>query len=205
MKTSIKILGVHVDQELNWNKQVAEVNKKARYSSRKLQRVNHLLPLKSKLLLYNSLVATHFNYADTVWGGLSQQNKNKLQRTQNSIAKSILGMKNRESSESALRKANLLTLDMKRKVHEAVYTHKALSGKLPEAITERYKQHTSRNNFRSADKQILTVPKHSKESFKRSPIYRTIQVWNSVPAEMKKAETSTFKRNYQAYLQSLKH
>lgn len=202
LKTSIKILGVHLDQELNWNKQVAEVNKKARYSSRKLQRINHLLPFKSRLLLYNSLVAPHFNYADTVWGGCNQQNKNKLQRTQNSVVKSIIGMKNRESSEEALKKTNLLTLERKRKVHEAVYTHKALAGKLPAAVTEHYNQHTSLKNFRSADRQILTVPRHSKENFKNSPIYRTINTWNSVPPNLKKAETTTFKHNYQAYLQN---
>ena len=68
-KTSIKILGVHLDQNLSWDKQVNEVNKKAKYSARNLQRINMLIPLKSRLLLYNSLVASHLNYADTVWAG----------------------------------------------------------------------------------------------------------------------------------------
>ena len=93
LKTSIKILGVHLDQQLNWSKQVQEVNKKAKYAVRNLRRVNHIIPMKSRLLLYNSLVASHLNYADTVWAGCNKQDQNKLQRTQNLAVKSILGMR----------------------------------------------------------------------------------------------------------------
>ena len=68
-KSSIKVLGVYLDTELNWNRQINEVNKKARFAARNLQRTNHILAFKQRLVLYNSLVAAHFNYADTVWGG----------------------------------------------------------------------------------------------------------------------------------------
>ena len=73
LKTVIKVLGVHLDEELNWNNQVNAVNKKARYAAINLNRVNQLLPFKSRMTLYNGLVASHFNYADTVWAGCSYQ------------------------------------------------------------------------------------------------------------------------------------
>jgi archaellum component FlaF (FlaF/FlaG flagellin family) len=41
-KSSVKVLGIHLDDQLNWNKQVNEVNKKARYASRNLQRTFHI-------------------------------------------------------------------------------------------------------------------------------------------------------------------
>ena len=68
-KSSIKVLGIHLDNELNWTKQVNEVNKRARFAARNLQRTAHILPFKPRLTLYNSLIASHFNYGDTVWGG----------------------------------------------------------------------------------------------------------------------------------------
>ena len=37
LKDSIKILGVHLDHQLNWSKQVQEVNRKANYAVRNLQ------------------------------------------------------------------------------------------------------------------------------------------------------------------------
>ena len=76
LQKSIKVLGINIDNELNWDKQVNAVNKKAKYSVYNLSRVNHLLPLKTCLILYNSLVAPHFSYTDTVWGGCSRKNKN---------------------------------------------------------------------------------------------------------------------------------
>ena len=37
LKSSIKILGVHLDEELNWNRHTNEVNKRARYAARNLR------------------------------------------------------------------------------------------------------------------------------------------------------------------------
>ena len=111
---------------MNWNRQINEVNKKARNATINLQRINQLLPFKSRMILYNSLVASHFSYADTVWAGCSTKNQNKLQRTQNMAVKSMLGLKRDASSETALKKANLLPLNQKRKIHEAVYINMVL-------------------------------------------------------------------------------
>ena len=199
LKTVIKVLGVHLDEELNWNNQVNAVNKKARYAAINLNRVNQLLPFKSRMTLYNCLVASHFNYADTVWAGCSLSNQQKLQRTQNMAVKSMLGLKRRESSEQALKTANLLSLNEKRKIHEAVYIHKGLAGKLPTAISDEYKQHYSLKNNRSADRRILRIPKHKTQQYENSPLYRTIKTWNSIPQDIKNTET-TFKQTYQRHL-----
>ena len=166
-----------------------------------LNRVNQLLPMKSALMLYNSLVASHFNYVDTVWAGCSSKNKSKLQRTQNSAIKSILGMKRSDPSSEAIKKSNLLTLEEKRKVHEGVYAYKAINGILPVSITDQYKQQQPQLNHRSAERKILDIPKHKTEHYKSSPFYRTIATWNSIPRDIKETETSTtFKNRYQAYL-----
>ena len=80
----------------------------------------------------------------------------------------MLGLKKRESSTLALKSANLLNLNDKRKIHEAVYIKKGLAGKLPIAICEEYNQHQSRKNNRSADKMLLTIPKHKSQQYENS-------------------------------------
>ena len=122
---SIKILGIYIDEQLNWNEHVQKVRNKATNSIRNLNRINHLIPMKHKMLLYNSLVASHYNYVDTVWSGCGKINEKRLQLTQNFAAMSILGLKKHTSATDALQTLKLLTL------HEAVYVHKALNGKLP--------------------------------------------------------------------------
>jgi hypothetical protein len=200
LQTSIKVLGIHIDNELNWNTQVHAVNKKAKLAARNLNRVNNLVPTKSAILLYNSLVATHFNYADTVWSGCGSKNRNKLQRTQNSAVKSLLGRSKRDSTRDALKDANLLPLQAKREIHEGVYAYKALNGKQPAAVCRRYQQQYSLMQNRSAARKILTIPIHKTEKYKDSPIYRTLTTWNSVPQDLKEAGTQqTFKQRLQAH------
>ena len=202
-KASIKILGVFVDQKLNWKKQIQEVNKKAKYAARNLQRINNLVPLRSRLLLYNSLVASHLKYADTVWAGCDVADKQKLQRTQNLAVKSILGMKKYDSASEALKKAKLLPLDHKQKIHEAVYIHKGLAHKLPSPICDQYNQLKPQStSSRSIDQQLLNIHSHKTEKYKHSPLYRTIKIWNSIPLNIKTIEnSSTFKKNLQQHFQ----
>ena len=187
----IKVLGIHLDNEMNWNKQVKEVNKRAKFAVRNLNRVNQLLPLKSSVLLYNSLVACHLNYVDTVWAGCGEFNKNKLQRTQNCAAKSLLGMSKHESATIALKKTQLLPLDEKIKIHEAVYAYKSINGISPDAICKRYTEHKSLIDNRSTSRQILKIPRHKNEFYKNSPLYRTIRTWNAVPQEIKESSSAT--------------
>ena len=204
LKESIKILGVHLDHKLNWSKHVQEVNKKANYAVRNLQRVNMLIPFKPRILLYNSLIASHFNYADTVWAGCSMKDQNKLQRTQNLAVKSILGMRKNESARDALKTAKLLPLAEKRKIHEGVFIHKGLQNKLPLSVCKQYAQHKTSNNSRSSERKILGIPPHKSEKFKSSPLYRTITTWNSIPQKIKEIENmDTFKRNYQKHCQEV--
>ena len=103
--------------------------------------------------------------------------------------KSMLGLKRLDSSDEALKTANLLTLDQKRKVHEAVYIQKGLTGKLPAAVCREYKEYLPLRNNRSAMRKILTIPKHKTQQFENSPLYRTIKTWNSIPQNLKDTES----------------
>ena len=85
---SLKILGIKIDKNLNWNKHISYIKKRATNSIRNLHRVNHLLPLKQKRILYNSLVVPHFSYCDIIWNELSRENEKKLQLAQNFAARS---------------------------------------------------------------------------------------------------------------------
>ena len=182
---------------VTWGLGVTQCN----YAAINLNRVNQLAPKKERLILYNSLVAPHLNYADTIWGGCGSKNTNKLQRTQNAAVKSMLGRKKQDSATEALKTANLHPLEEKRRIHEAVYAHKALKGNLPTAICRQYQQQQSQMNNRSTARQVLTIPIHRTELYKKSPLYRTIKTWNSIPDDIKHTETTTsFRKKFQSHL-----
>ena len=128
---TLKILGIYMDNQMKWNDQINHLRSKTIGTVKHLHRVNKILPLKAKLTLYNSLVASHLNYGDIVWAGCNEEDKKKLQGVQNYALKSILGMQKYDSATEAHRTLNYLNLEEKRHIHEAVFAHKALSGKTP--------------------------------------------------------------------------
>jgi hypothetical protein len=77
-QTCIKVLGVLLDDKLNWIKQVNKVKRSSMNATRNLHRINHLLPIKEKVNLYNALIVPHFDYADIAWGGCGKINSRIL-------------------------------------------------------------------------------------------------------------------------------
>ena len=199
-KDSIEILGVVLDQCLNWKKQVNAVKRKSMNRIRNLNRINHLLPIKYRTQLYQSLVEPLFSYADVAWGGCGVTNAKNLQIAQNFAARSILGMKKSASATMALHKLKFLNLQQRRTVHETVFTHKSLLNKHPDNINSIYQQHLPTGNTRGAASGKLNIPKHKTAKFEHSPLFRTIKTWNAVPSHIEKGDIRKHKAAYQRLL-----
>ena len=91
LSTHIKILGVVLDEDINWKRQVNQVRGRATNIIRNLARTGGCLPQRSRRILYDSLVAPHFSYADVVWDGCLKAQQQQLQRTHNFAARMITG------------------------------------------------------------------------------------------------------------------
>ena len=199
-KPVIKILGVLIDEKLNWEKQINNVKKKSLNTMRSLHRVNHLLPLKEKINLYNSLLTPQFDYADIIWGGCSKQNSNKLQIVQNFAAKSITGNKKYDSATASLKKLKFLTLQQRRTIHEAKFAHKSILQQNPKNINSDFQQFQPTSNTRFSKRGKLNLPKHKTSKYENSPLYRSIKSWNSIPDHITSENPTTLKNNFQKYL-----
>ena len=198
--TAIKILGIYLDENMNWTRQINEVRRKASNAIRNLHRINSIVPVKQRLQLYNALVTPHFSYGDVIWGGCGGVNTKRLQVTQNYAVKSMLGMKKRDSATAALTQLKLLNLTQRRKVHEVVFTHKALTRKQPENLHNMYEAQLPTRNTRAAANNKLNVPRHTTSRYQQSPFYRTVSTWNSLPRDLQYETTLQLKTQYQRNL-----
>ena len=197
---SIKILGILIDDCLNWNKQVNNVKKKAFNTTRCLHRVNNLLPVKEKVNLYNALIVPHFDYADIIWGGCSKKNANKLQLVQNFAAKSITGNKKSDSATASLKKLRFLTLQQRRIVHESTFAHKAILLINPKNINAEFAQYQPTSNTRNALNGKLNLPTHRSSKYAASPLYRSIKSWNAVPENIPTTNPKILKKSLQTFI-----
>ena len=183
-KQHIKILGVYLDDKLNWKKQISNVKSKAMNAIRNIHRINHLLPIKQRVQLYNSLISPQFDYADVVWGGCGAVNNQRLQVAQNFAIKSITGNKKSDSATASFNKLKFLRLEQRRFLHEAVFCHKSLLFQNPEEINNSYLKQLPVGNTRQAAQGKLTLPTHSTSKYENSPLYRSLKTWNSCPTSI---------------------
>ena len=179
--SSIKVLGIKIDENLNWTPQTNAVKRNALNSIRHLHRINHLLPVKLRIQLYNSLVIPHYDYADIIWGGCGSVNSKKLQISQNFAVRSITGSKKHDSASASFKKLKFLNLSQRRKVHEAVFTNKSLLHLNPIDISLKYINQCSsgKSNTRNCEKGTLNLPTNKSLKYQNSPFYRCISSWNA--------------------------
>ena len=200
--SSIKVLGIYIDENLNWSKQINCVKRNALNSIRHLHRINHLLPVDLRIQLYYSLVVPHFDYADIIWGGCGSVNTKKLQITQNFAVRSITGTKKHDSVRDSFEKLKFLNLQQRRTIHEAVFTNKSLLHLNPVKISLKYNEQisTSHRNTRSSHMGTLNLPKHNSAKFQNSPFFRCISSWNACPNNLPTYKPKPFKKSLQKHL-----
>lgn len=80
--STVKALGVLFTESLSWNEHHEYVHTKASKSVGLLCRNRYIFPKSVKLLLYYSLVYTHYVYCHLVWGQTTKHNLTRLLLTQ---------------------------------------------------------------------------------------------------------------------------
>ena len=79
---SVKVLGVTIDDRLQFSEHVSACCSKAARQLNALSRISRHINLKSKSIIYNSFIASNFNYCPLVWHFCGTANSNKLEKLQ---------------------------------------------------------------------------------------------------------------------------
>ena len=66
-ETNVKILGLHLDNKLNFNEHASTLCNKAGKQVQVISRLSRALNESNKMLLYSSFVECYFNYCCLIW------------------------------------------------------------------------------------------------------------------------------------------
>ena len=77
---SMKLLGVHLDRHMDFNKQIKELCRKAACQLNVLQRLARHLDQEGRLAIFRAFIMPHFNYCPLVWHFCGATNTKKLER-----------------------------------------------------------------------------------------------------------------------------
>ena len=90
MITIDKVIGIIIDNNLTWSQHVDKVCKKITTNLWLLSRIKEYLTIPQRVQFYKTYIQPHIDYCNTVWGGTSQVNLNRIFRLQKRACKIIL-------------------------------------------------------------------------------------------------------------------
>ena len=79
---SVTLLGIEIDNKLNFEKQVANICRKANNQLNAIGRIQNFLGKKEKETIINSFVYSNFMYCPLTWHFCSKPSQNKIEKTQ---------------------------------------------------------------------------------------------------------------------------
>ena len=192
-----KLLGVHLDSHLQFNKHVDVVCRSITSKIALLKRIKRYLPLSYRTLYYNAYVLPCIDYCLTIWGNTSKTNLERIHKLQKCAARVILDAPPDSPSLPLFNELGWLNVFERVELNKGVLLYKIVNGMCPDYLPEMFTFQTSESyGLRSSTQQKLCIPKHKNELFKRSLQYSGAIIWNDIPLQIRTASTlQTFKSN----------
>ena len=127
-------LGVYINQNLTWFDHINAIGKKVARSIGILSRLKFFLPYKILILIYNSLILSHFSYGLLLWGYDNQ----KIFKLQKKAIKSITNSKIRTHSDPLFKRLELLKIKDLHFLKQAKFFFKLKNNQLPQYFMQSY-------------------------------------------------------------------
>ena len=191
LSSSIKVLGVFLDNTLSMNCQIASVCKAASFHTRALSHIRSSLNTKVANSIACALVHSRFDYCNSLYPSLSTSNLNKLRRAQNRVAKVVYN-RNCSSSSGNLTKLHWLPIDARIRYKTVSLTHKILHTGSPLYLATLLKPCAPVRVLRSAQSKVLEVPRIRSVAGSFAFAHYAPVVWNSIPLSVREPTAVTF-------------
>ena len=187
----VKLLGVIIDDRLQFNDHISAMCCKAARQLNALARISKHLDSKSMHIIYNSFVASNFNYCPLVWHFCGQVNNNKLEKLQERSLRIIHN--DYESSFETLLKCSkqesLLTKRLKIMILEVFKTVNRLN---PSCLHDLFTKNEVVYDLRT---QKLEQPKRRTTTYGlRTFSYLGSKLWNLLASEYSEVNDIDYER-----------
>ena len=183
-KESVELLGMKIDNKLNFNKHIGELCKKAAGQLNTICRYNKYIGFKEKKALTESFVQSNFNYCPLVWMFTSPKSTRKIERIQERALRLLIDDYHSSYSELlAKSKKQSVSIRMHQILASEVY--KTLNGYNPSYMNDIFIKNSRENsrfpnNLRKQGYRGITYGKNSLREM--AP-----DIWNNLAEELKTA------------------
>ena len=187
-KSSVKLLGIVIDEKLNFDKHITELCKKASAQLNALFRLNFVLTKKAKNILIQSFIFSNFNYCPLVWHFSSSKSIQIIECIQKRALRFLLDA-NDSSYEELLVNTNNHFVSVKRLKVLCTEIYKTLKNLNPPYMRDIFQFVENNRPVRSYNLNNLSFPKKRSHMFGTNSLTALgPKIWNNLPAHMKASE-----------------
>ena len=177
-------LGVTFTSNMKWNEHIEKITRKINKRLGFLKRTKHLLPRRTRLFIFNSLVLPIFDYTDLLWGDKGNDTSmEKLEILQNKAAKMILDRPLYSSASDALHELGWKPLFYRRFYPCCLYVFKCLNNLVSHDIN--FLCNRDIDNYNTRNKNKLRFPRVTPNWRKYKVSYHAISDWNFLHDKIK--------------------
>ena len=203
---TVELLGVTLDNTLNWKGHIDKVYDKCSKEMNFIQKATKGLHWETKITIFNSLIMSKINYGDVLYDSCNTTNKTKIQKLQNRGIRYIFNVPYRSHITPYRSAINWMNMDGKRRSHLMVELFKIIKGDAPSVLIERLED--IRNNSNHMTRQVTRadfyITRKATNVGLQSFFYDAIKEWNSLPADLRAlSSTTTFRHNIKKYFLSI--
>ena len=189
--SEVLLLGIEIDNNLNFKKHIHQLVKKAAGQLNFLSRQQKYLNRDAMKIVIESFILANFNYCPLVWHFCPSESIKKLERIQERAFRLLLN--DYESDyDQLLTKVNKPTLEIRRLMFLATEIFKTINNLNPPFMKEIFELNTKRNT--SASNRLVVQSQISMKYGSYTLRSLGPRIWNKLPCDIRNSENLyTFK------------
>ena len=195
--SSTKFLGVIIGNKLDFKEHIQTLGKKIARSVGILSKIRHIFPFKTLLQLYHALIHPLLTYGILIWGSTYSTYLSKLKTLQNKAMRSISGSHYCEDPLVCyIRNSEVLKIQDWYRYETAKCVYSCINNQVPSLFNnyfQRVNEVSQRSTRQSVNKLSLYIPRYPTTKLQRSIRYQGVNIWNSIPTEIKSLNLQLFK------------
>jgi hypothetical protein len=189
----IKYLGIIIDDKLTFNSHMKYIQRKLYYKLAMMRRISGKLNAHTKIMLYNSLVAPHFDYCSSILFCLPQSKINELQKIQNKFMRNILKVNKYARIKFMLDALKFQSVNQRLAFNSLKLLYKIENGMAPNYLKKLMKKNKSKYTYNLRRKSLYDIPHFTKEVSQKSLFFKSLKIFNECKETFKNEDFTNVK------------
>ena len=182
---SVKVLGVYLDEKLNFEFHMQHVKAKINKAIFGLSRVKHIFTYESLRLIYFANIHSHINYCNLVFCMIPKKNINKIVIAQKKAVRIICKASYRAHTPPLFLKTNILPLKDLIDFNGLKFMFDFTNGRLPEAFKNTWIFNRDIEGYRLRNQDDIYLQRFNYNSLRSHPFFYLPEIWNNMKNDFK--------------------